>query len=335
MMSLASSSSRFGRCGFAALWLVVATLGPGRASAAEPTARPVARPVIRPVIHLVASIAPLAMIAKRLGGDRVEVRALLPVGADPHTFELRPSDATAVADADVVLLLGSSMDEWLSAAMTGSNNAIVVRLDAIAGEDGHDEHAGHGHGEGEHDPHVWLDPTWVRDRAIAPIHRALNAADPEGASHYGVAARAMAEETADLEMKLENKFLSAETRSFLAWHPAWQGFAKRFGLHSVGNVGEASAGEPSLKAVVAAVRVAGAAKVRAILVEPQIDPRLASVLADELRIPLVTVDPLGDLQSLDRSTYELLMIYNGNAFGRALGVLEKREPREPPISAIP
>jgi zinc transport system substrate-binding protein len=275
-----------------------------------------------PPVRVVTSIPPLAMLVSELGGDRVTVHSILPPGADAHTFEPRPSDARDVAGAGLVVMLGSPVDDWLARVLEAAERASVVRLDepGAARDDhaGHD-HAGHDHGAGD-DPHVWLDPVWVRERAVPALHRALAAADPEGAPRYGVAARAMVESMSDLEEDIRASFDGAKTKSFLAWHPAWERFAKRFGLYAIGNLAEGEGREPSLRAMISATRAARSAGVRAILVEPQQGAREASVVAEELGLPVLVVDPLGDAWSVDRNTYRHLMLYNARIFAQALGV---------------
>jgi zinc transport system substrate-binding protein len=260
------------------------------------------------------------MLVSELGGDRVSAHSILPAGADAHTFEPRPSDARDVAGAGLVVMLGSPIDDWLARVLEASEGASVVRLDESPSAAGHvhttDEH----HEHAEDDPHVWLDPVWVRDKAVPALHLALAAADPEGAAYYGVAARRMTERISNLEEDIRASFEGAKTRSFLAWHPAWLRFAQRFGLHAIGNLAEGEGREPSLRAMIAATRAARASGVRAILVEPQQGKREASVVADELGLPVLVVDPLGDAWSIDRNTYRLLMLFNARVFAQALGV---------------
>jgi zinc transport system substrate-binding protein len=270
-------------------------------------------------VRVVTSIPPLAMLVSELGGDRVAAHSILPPGADAHTFEPRPSDARDVAGAGVVVMLGSPVDDWLSRVLEASEGASVVRLDESPAA-GHDPAAQARHEHPDEDPHVWLDPVWVRDRAVPALHRALAAADPAGAAYYGVAARQMTERLGNLEEDIRASFEGAKTRSFLAWHPAWLRFAQRFGLHAIGNLAEGEGREPSLRAMIAATRAARASGVRAILVEPQQGGREASVVADELGLPVLVVDPLGDAWSIDRNTYRLLMLYNARVFAQALGV---------------
>jgi zinc transport system substrate-binding protein len=284
-------------------------------------------------VRVVTSIPPLAMLVSELGGDRVTVHSILPPGADPHTFEPRPSDARAVAEASLVVMLGSAIDEWLAGTLAVSPSVAVVRLDEAHRE--HDDHAHASHDHADDDLHVWLDPAWVRERAVPSIQRALVAADPAGAAGYGASARTMSERLIELEEDVRAEFEGAATRSFFAWHPAWHLFAKRFGLHPVANLGEAEGREPSLRAMIGAARAARAAGVRAILVEPQVDRRQAAVIADELALPLLTVDPLGDAWSLDRSTYRLLMMFNAHAFAQALGVERDDDDEKDTVSVPP
>ncbi len=276
-------------------------------------------------LRVVTSIPPLAMLAAQIGGDRVVVHAILPPGADAHTFEPRPSDAAAVADADIIVMLGSSIDRWLGDRLVPPAHVTVVRLDdGAAGDD-----------EGR-DPHVWLDPSWMREHAVAPIQRALAEADPAGAPRYGYSARAAAEDLADLEEDVRAELTGAATYGYLAWHPAWEHFAKRFGLHAVANIGESEGREPSLRTMIQAVQAGRAAGVRAVLVEPQMETRQAKVIADELDVPLVTVDPFGDAWSIDRSTYRTLMLFNAHAFARALAVeRDETRPAPAPVSPVP
>jgi ABC-type Zn uptake system ZnuABC Zn-binding protein ZnuA len=55
-----------------------------------------------------------------VGGDRVAVDTLVPASADPHDFEPKPSDAQAIAEADVVLQSGGDLDEWLGEVVEGA-----------------------------------------------------------------------------------------------------------------------------------------------------------------------------------------------------------------------
>ena len=61
--------------------------------------------------RVVVSILPLANIVYNIGGDRIDLDAIMPPGADPHTFEPRPSDAVKLAQADLIFVNGMHLDE--------------------------------------------------------------------------------------------------------------------------------------------------------------------------------------------------------------------------------
>lgn len=277
-------------------------------------------------LRVVTTIAPLAMIVEEVGGDRVEVSCLLPAGSDPHVFEARPSDLRAVAEAGLFVHLGSEIDDWLGDE-TAATAATSVALDPR-------EHAAYDDHGGD-DLHVWLDPLWVRDRAVPALHRALAALDPQGAARIGAAARRFAERLTDLDDDVRASLADAPIRAFLALHPGWNSFATRYALRPLPGLAESEAREPSLKAMRDAVAAARAAGARAVLVERQHDRRLADALAAELGVAIEEVDALGDLGGPSEDRYARLMMANAAAFGRALGIEEDEDEEEGEATALP
>ena len=82
-----------------------ATAAPAQAPPAEAMPEPV---------RIVTTTNIVADWVKVVGGDRVEVLSLLPVGADPHAYQPGAKDVAAIADADLVLAVGLGLEEsWL------------------------------------------------------------------------------------------------------------------------------------------------------------------------------------------------------------------------------
>ena len=108
-------------------------------------------------LRVVVSILPVANIVYNIGGDRIDLDAIMPPGADPHTFEPRPSDAVKLSQADLIFVNGMHMDEStlkLAEANLKDGAEIIELAAAVANPDellyGQEHH--HGHGE-EHDDH--------------------------------------------------------------------------------------------------------------------------------------------------------------------------------------
>ena len=105
----------------------------------------------------------------------------------------------------------------------------------------------------------------------------------------------------------------------MAYHGAWRSFATRYGLREIGVIEKRPGQEPSPRELARLVDAARDAGVGAILVEPQLDPRTARVIADEFAGETVLVDPLGDPEDRERASYETLLRFDARAFARALG----------------
>jgi ABC-type Zn uptake system ZnuABC Zn-binding protein ZnuA len=168
------------------------------------------------------------------------------------------------------------------------------------------------------DPHAWLDPIRVRDTLVPALAAKLTALDPPGRAHYEASRDALVQRLGTLDAEIRT-VLAGHGRRFLAFHGAWRYFARRYQLEEVGVIEEAPGEEPTPRELGALARSARDARVSAILVEPQLNPRIAQMLARDLGIALVTVDPNGDPADPARASYTGLMLWNAHAFARALG----------------
>jgi ABC-type Zn uptake system ZnuABC Zn-binding protein ZnuA len=277
----------------------------------------------------VASIQPIAMIAREIGGDRVTVDSLVPPGASPHTFDPTPGDVARLARARAFVRVGRGLDDWAARLLAAGPRSIEVLtlldLPGIAPLPSVEEHHHGAHAEAEHeddspavDPHVWLDPLRVRD-AMAPAIAALFARlDPEGAGYYAARRDAFAERLTALDAEIRG-MLADRGRRFVSFHRAWAYFAARYGLEEVATVEEFPGEEPTPRELVERVEAARDAGIPAIMIEPQLGGRVAGVIGAEYGASTVIVDPNGDETDPERDTYEELMRFDARGFQRALG----------------
>src|SRR5471030_3442873 len=135
---------------------------------------------------IVASVRPLGFIASAIADGVTPTEILLPDGASPHDFALRPSDLQKMRRADLVVWVGPEMEAFMtkSAAQLSPNRQVeIATLSTVVpllqkGDHDDDEHD-HGHGEsgddhhhGEYNMHVWMSPEIAKQTAIA-IHAKL------------------------------------------------------------------------------------------------------------------------------------------------------------------
>lgn len=265
------------------------------------------------------------MILREIAGDRVAVHTLLPPGASPHTFSARPRDLRWIAEADWVLRVGGAFDGWavtlLAAAPPVAKRTELLGLaglEPLPLEHRHGPVAEAARG-GDLDPHCWLDPLRVRDVVVPALRAELQRIDPAHTEIYADRARSFRARLDDLDEELRALF-AAETAPLVSLHPAWHYFADRYGLREIGVIERQPGEAPSPRALIDLVRRARAARVRQLLIEPQLPSSAAQALADELDASLVRVDPLGDPRVPERAHYSALLRYNARAIaGRGEG----------------
>ncbi len=255
----------------------------------------------------VATIQPLGLVLRELGGERVAVAVLVPPGASPHTFEPQPSDVSALARARLLVEAGGGLDGWIHALLNAAQSKPrVLTLLALPGLDPLPAIAGAHADAGPHDaahrfdPHAWLDPIRVRDVLVPALAAQLAALDPAGRAYYEASRDALVARLTALDAEIRAT-LAGHGRRFLAFHAAWRYFARRYQLEEVGVIEEAPGEEPTPRELGALSERARDAKLPAILIEPQLSPRIAEMLARDLGTGLVTVDPNGDPSDPERA----------------------------------
>lgn len=293
-------------------------------------------------LRIVVSIHPYADLARQIVGDDAEVLTLLPAGASPHAYDPSPSQATALARADVVVMNGG-MDDWLERLIDAAAPTAVrlVILDAIAFDpvDDHEHDAGDAGDDpsppadgdaastdAEHlfvNPHVWLDPT-LAAQAVVAMASAFAQAAPQHAAAFQQRATALEADLAALDRDVAEILRPVAGAAFVPFHDAWPYFARRYGLEIVVTLEPFPGREPSPRYVadaVAAVRAAGA---KAVFGERQLSLRPAEVVAESAGVALVVLDPIGGAPGVER--YQDLLRDNALEIAAALGAADASAP---------
>lgn len=266
-------------------------------------------------VKVIATIFPLSDIVHQIGAQHVEVATLLPPGANPHTFEPTPAQIREVAGARVIVCIGAGLDTWATKLLAARSEPVIVvtvtdGLQLLGGEHAHDARGG--------DPHVWVDPILMRDHAVPAIAAALSQVDPEDATAFTAGARAFQAALTQLNEDIRTALTPLPHRDYIAFHSAWRYFGERYDLHEVGVVEAFPGKEPSAREIAAVVERARATHVRALLIEPQFNPRMAQQIAAEFGGRTLLVDALGGPDVAGRNHYIALMRYNVRAFVEAL-----------------
>jgi len=255
----------------AALFLVVAGLV---AAPAPPTRSQAA-------FTATATIGVFADFARQVGGDRVEVVQLLGDGVDPHDYQMVPADLVAVNRSQLLIYNGLGLEPFLGQVLTGAGRPGLTLVQLSEGltpiMTGSSPN-----------PHFWLDPQFAM-RYVERIRDAFVAADPAGADVYQANAAAYIAQLTALDAELERQLsqVPAENRKLVTMHDAFPYFARRYGFEVIGGVLSSEAQEPSPNQLVALMRQVRQARVRAVFVEPQFNPRLLDQVAREAGIQVL------------------------------------------------
>ena len=260
-------------------------------------------PPIADRLLIAASIAPLADFARQVGGDHVSVVTLVPPGASPHTYELTPSQVEQVARARLLVLNGVGLEYWADKLVKGAGNPKLIVVDTSQGIEILDGDSGALGGN----PHVWLDP----QNAIVQVEHirdALIQSDPAHAEVYRNRALAYVAQLQALDREVAAETGTWSSRQFIAFHPAWAYFARRYGLEQAAVIESSPGREPSPAEVARIVETAKRIGARAIFAEPQFSAKAAQTIAEETGAAVLFLDPLGS--SLVDPSYLSLLRYN-------------------------
>jgi ABC-type Zn uptake system ZnuABC Zn-binding protein ZnuA len=284
-------------------------------------------------ISVVTTLPLFADFAREIGGDRVEVNSLLPIGSDPHTWEPAPSDVQRVAEADIVFANGldlepaainviepnidSSAPFVLLAEKAEAAGATVAQLPEGFEEEGGEEPAGEEHGD---DPHLWMDPTNTALYA-GIIRDTFVQADPDGKSSYDENYESYIAAIENVISYVSDKVseIPESNRKLVTTHDAFGYFASAYNLEVVAFVA-ASPGQEASPADIASLSSAMKDEgVPAVFVEPQIhsEGEILRQAGEDAGVEVCTLysDSLDDRVT----NYIELMQYNGDELARCLG----------------
>lgn len=273
-------------------------------------------PAVR--LHILTSFFPLWCFTKNIVGDdpAVQIDILIPPGRSPHDYQLTPGDLRRINQAELFIVNGYFLEEFLEDAIKKTRPDLkVVRageaVPPIAVAEDHEEpeagHAGHHH-EGGINPHPFASPT---DAAlmVRAIAEALVAADPAHADRYRQNAEAYVQKLLALGEELKAVVSSAPNKKIMTFHNAFDYLARATGLEIVGAIETVPGQEPSAGELSRLAQRARDRKVVAIYSEPQSSPRLAETLGREAGVPVAELDP-GHTGEPRPDAYETIMRKN-------------------------
>ncbi len=262
-----------------------------------------------------ATVFPLYDLARRVAGDRLQVKLILEPGMDPHRYQPRPQDVVGLADAGLIFAVGLGLDPWAQslAKSSGAGEARVFELGPLM--DPILAPPGMVRPEPFIDPHFWTDPVRAQ-RAVDVIVEALSGLDPEGAPFYRERGSALRRSIQALHVEVSRQSQTWTRRRIVTLHGSLFYFAQRYGLSVVGVVEPVPGGAQQPEHLQALVGELRAIEPAALFSEPQMDDQPALALGREAGVQVHKVDTVGGTP--EALSYETLVRGIARAMDEAL-----------------
>ena len=274
---------------------------------------------------VVVSIKPVHALVAGVMGRVGEPRLLIAGAASPHMYHMRPSEAKALNDADLIVWIGGGLETFLTHPIANlGSGAEVVTLRETAGmgllpnrrsgiwsgkkeaEPHAGEHEGHDHGRGGLDTHIWLAPGNAR-QIVSAVADALVRVDPDHAEAYHRNAGKMHERILAQAEILREHLAPVRGHAFLVFHDAYQYFERAFRLNGIGTVVADPTRPPGAKQISEMRDALIEHDVRCIFIEPQFEQDLVRTVSEGTGVRVMEIDPLGaDLASGENAWFDIM-----------------------------
>ena len=228
-------------------------------------------------IPVVTSFSTLNSFVEAVGGSRVRVQNLVPIGASPENYQPTPQDVAALSQARLLVVNGAGIESWLGKTLANAQNA---KLHTVVCTDGMPIRIGN--------PHLWMDPVFAK-QYVAKIRDGLIAVDPAHAGGYRTNAAAYDAKLDALtgEIRAEIDTIPPAQRNMIVFHNAWLYYNARFGIKTIGVIEINPGQDPNPQQIASLVDLAKQNHVRAVFSEPEYSAKLAQSLAASAGIRVV------------------------------------------------
>jgi zinc transport system substrate-binding protein len=257
--------------------------------------------------QVIASFYPMQYLTDRIAGGRLTVGVLVPQGAQPHDYDLKPGDAAALSRTKLIVLQGAGFEPFLEKVMQNAQQAdipVVIASEGIA--------LRASHGEEGMDPHTWLDPVAAAVEA-RNIERALEKVDPPNARAYERNLASLLSDLRGVDAAYRGALAHCAKRKIVTTHAAFGYLGAEYDFTQFAIGGIAPDAEPSAVKIKEMVDLATQEKITTIFFETLMSPQVASVVAEEVHAKTQVLDPIEGLTAEGAArgeTYLSLLLQN-------------------------
>jgi zinc transport system substrate-binding protein len=274
-------------------------------------------------VKVSASIKPIHSLVASVMQGMGEPALIVDGSNSPHTYTLKPSDASTLEQAQVVFWVGHELESFLEKPLetlgqkatkvalidTPNIQTLAIREDEHFKSHNHgneNEHDAEKHGDHELDAHIWLDPENAK-AMLKTIAETLSKADPDHASIYVANATETERKLDELSANIKTTLATSGSKRFIVFHDAYQYFENRFGIKSQGALSIHPETPPGAKQIAAIKQRISDEKIQCVFSEPQFETKMVDVVREGTEAKSATLDPMGANLNPGPNLYETLL----------------------------
>lgn len=269
---------------------------------------------------VISSVKPIGFITQAITSGITDAEILLPDGASPHTYSLKPSDLKNIKSAELVIWIGEDMETFMPTLLKNIDKQKQIELMEIPAiktllRTNHDDHSheeinhhqsDHDH-HGEYDEHIWLSPEIAKIIAQS-IHDKLITLYPDKKIKIDENLNEFTIKLSETEQNIAKKLINVQNRGYFVFHDAYGYFESQFRLKNLGSFTINPAVQPGAQKVYAIQQKLKEHQAVCVFIEPQFSPAVIEKLVNGTNVRIGELNPLGtDIMPSKDAYFQFLM----------------------------
>ncbi|OCL17865.1 zinc ABC transporter substrate-binding protein [Gilliamella sp. wkB72] len=265
---------------------------------------------------VISSVRPIGFITEAIASGVTNTDILLPDGASPHTYSLKPSDLAKIKNADLIIWVGEDMEVFMPTVLKNVDEHKQIELmdvseiKSLLKTNHHDEeipHDDNDHHHGEYDEHIWLSPKIAKIIAKS-IHDKLIKLYPNKVQLLDANLNEFITNLSETEQNIAKKLISVQNRGYFVFHDAYGYFESQFGLKNLGSFTINPAVQPGVQTVYAIQKKLAEHQAVCVFREPQFSPAVIKKLVNGTNVKIGELNPLGTGIIVEKGAYSHFLL---------------------------
>lgn len=265
---------------------------------------------------VISSVRPIGFITEAIASGVTNTDILLPDGASPHTYSLKPSDLAKIKNADLIIWVGEDMEVFMPTVLKNVDEQKQIELmdvseiKSLLRTNHHDDEIPHNdndHHHGEYDEHIWLSPKIAKIIAKS-IHDKLIELYPNKVQLLDANLNEFITNLSETEQNIAKKLISVQNRGYFVFHDAYGYFESQFGLKNLGSFTINPAVQPGVQTVYAIQKKLAEHQAVCVFREPQFSPAVIKKLVNGTNVKIGELNPLGTGIIVEKGAYSHFLL---------------------------